>query len=73
MPADPLSFNIACLPAVRFSICYTCLYGVSLSAVPAGMVMLHYRSGLLVGTSLSAMPVGVCLTIGHTFWGGASL
>ena len=54
-----------------------CWYGVSLSAMPAGVV-LHYRSFLLFGTSLSAMPVGVvphfrscllvwCLTIGHVF------
>ena len=64
-----LSFNIACELALCFSICYTCWYGVSLSAVSAGMVS-HYQPCLLVwliikdhafwfGTSLSAMPVGV--------------
>ena len=36
------SLNIACLLALSFSICYTCWYGVSLSAVSAGMVS-HYQ------------------------------
>ena len=69
MPADLLSLNIACLLGMCFSICYTCWYGVSLSAVPAGMEP-HYQSCLLAwcfikghafwfGTSLSAIPVGV--------------
>ena len=66
----------ACWPFVTqycmsagFSICYTCWYGVSLSAVSSGMVA-HYQPCLLVwcfirghafwfGTSLLAMPVGV--------------
>ena len=59
------SLNIA----LCFSICYTCWFGVSLSAVSAGIVS-HYRLCLLVwwiiighafwfGTSLSAMPVGL--------------
>ena len=38
MPADLLSLKITCLLALCFSICYTCWYGVSLSAVSAGMV-----------------------------------
>ena len=80
-----LSLNIACLLALGFSVCYTCWYGVSLSAVSAGMVP-HYQPCPLAwcliighafwfGTSLSAMPVGVvwCLTIGSAFWCGASL
>ena len=69
MPADLLPLNIAFLLALCFSICYTCWYGVSLSAVSAGMVS-HLQPYLLVwcfilghvfsfGTSLSAMPVGV--------------
>ena len=69
MPADLLSPNIACLLALCVSTCYTCWYVVSLSAVPAGVV-LHYRSCLLVwyitichgcwcGISLSDMHVGV--------------
>ena len=69
MPSDLLPLNIVCLMALCFSICYTCWYGVSLSAVSAGMVS-HYQPCLLVwcfiidhafwfGTSLSAMPVGV--------------
>ena len=70
IPADLLSLNIACLLALCFSICYTCWYGVSLSAVPAGMVshyqpclLLHYRLCLLVWY----------LTISHACWCGASL
>ena len=66
---DLLSLNIACMLALCFSICYTCWYGVSLSAVSAGLVSL-YQPCLLVlcfikghafsfGVSLSAMPVGV--------------
>ena len=69
MPTDLLSLNIACLLVLCLSICYTCWYGVSLSAVSAGMVS-HYQPCLLVwwifighafwfGTALSAMPVGV--------------
>ena len=83
MHADLLSLNIACLLALCFSICYTCWYGVSLSALSAGMVS-HYQLCLLVWcfiighafwfvTSLSDMQVGGCLTIGHAFWCGASL
>ena len=62
MPTDFLSLNIACLLALCFSICYTCWYGISLSAVPA-CVVLHYRSCLLV----------VYLAISHACWEGASL
>ena len=36
-----------CLLALCFSICYTCWYGVSLSAVSAGIVS-HYQPCLLV-------------------------
>ena len=71
MSADLLSLNIACLLALCFSICYTCWYGVSLSAVSAGTVS-HYQPCLLVwcltisrvswyGVSLSAVPAGVVL------------
>ena len=60
-----------------------CLYGVSLSAMPAGIVC-HYQPCLLAwcfiighafwfGTSLSAMPVGVVPHYSHTFWCGESL
>ena len=59
-----------------------CWYGVSLSAVPAGVV-LHIGHTFWFGTSLSAVPVSVvphyrscllvwCLTVGHVFWCGAS-
>ena len=84
MPVDLLSLNSACLLALCFSICYTYWYGVSLSAVSAGMVS-HHQPCLLVWcfvishafwvvTSLSAMPVGVVPhCIGHTFWCVASL
>ena len=58
MSADLLSLNIACLLALCFSICYTCWYGVSLSAVSVGVV-LHIGHTFWFGTSLSAMPVGV--------------
>ena len=65
MSADLLSLNIACLLALCFSICYTCLtisrvcwYDVSLSSVPTGMV-LHIGHTFWFGTSLSAMSVGV--------------
>ena len=62
MPADLLSLNIACLLALCFSICYTCWYGVSLSAMSAGIVS-HYQPCLLVW----------CLIIGRVFWFGTSL
>ena len=42
-----LSFNIACLLALCFSICYTCWYGVSRSAVSADIVS-YYQPCLLV-------------------------
>ena len=66
------------------SICYTCWYGVSLSAVSADMVS-HYQPYLLVwcfvishacwcGASLYRSYLLVCcLTVGHVFWCGASL
>ena len=50
------------LLALRFSICYTCWYGVSLSAVLA-VVVNHYRSCLLVWY----------IYISIVFWCGASL
>ena len=62
MPADVLPLNPAYLLSLCFSICHTCWYGDSLSAVPAGMVP-HYQPYLLVW----------CLTIGNAFWCGASL
>ena len=62
MPADLLSLNIVCLLALCISICYTCWYGVSLSAVSAGMVY-HYQQCLLVW----------CFFIDHTFWFCTSL
>ena len=54
----PLSLIIAFLLELCFSMCYTCWYGVSLSAAPAGVV-LHIGHTFWFGTSLSAMPVGV--------------
>ena len=62
MHADLLSLNIACLLALCFSISYTYWYGVSLSAVPAGM-MFYYQPCLL----------SWCFIIGHVFWFGTSL
>ena len=62
MPSDLLSLNIACLLALCFSICYTCWYGVSLSAVSASIVS-HYQPCLLVW----------CFIIGHVFWFGTAL
>ena len=64
MPAGLLSLKITCLVAMCFSIsiCYTCWYDVSLSAVSAGVVN-HYRSCLLVWY----------ITISHACWCGASL
>ena len=44
MPADLLSLNIACLLALCFSSCYNGWYGVSLSAVSAGMVLAISRT-----------------------------
>ena len=62
IPADILPLNIACLMALCFSFCYTCWYGVSLSAVSAGLVS-HYKPCLLVW----------CLIISCARWYGASL
>ena len=52
----------------RLTISRVCWYDVSLSAMPAGVV-LHYRPCLSFGTSLLCMPVGVVprLCPGHTF------
>ena len=64
MPADLLSLNIACLLAVCFSICYTCWYGVSLSALPAGMES-HYQPCLIpgrVGQSVTCLATDASLT-----------
>ena len=56
-----------------FSICHTCWYGVSLSAVPAG-VMPHYRPYLLMWyLNISPAVLMWCLSVGHAFWCGASL
>ena len=54
MPADLLPLIHVCLLVLCISICHTCLYGVSLSAVPAG-VESHYSPCLLVW----------CLIISH--------
>ena len=65
------------------TISHACWYGVSLSAMPAGVV-LHYRAFFWFGTSLTAMHIGVvpfyrpcllgwCNTVGHVFWCGPSL
>ena len=48
MPANLLPLNPAYLLVLCFSICYTCLYGVSLWAVPARTVA-HYKP---LGTEL---------------------
>ena len=83
MPADLLPLNPACLLALCFSICHTCWYGASLSAVLGGVVP-HCRLCFWRGASLSAVPAGVvphyrschlvwCLIISHTCWFGASL
>ena len=69
---------ILCLTISRF-----CWYGISLSAMPAGVV-LHNRSCLLVWYPTISHEKGVvphyrqcllvwCLTVGHVFWCGASL
>ena len=64
-----------------FSICHTCWYGVSILAVPAG-VMSHYRPYLLmwclnISTAVLMWCLSIghafCLSIGHAFWCGASL
>ena len=56
-----------------FSICHTCWYGVSLSAVPAG-VMPYYRPYLLMWClNISPAELVWCLSVGHAFWCGASL
>ena len=59
MPADLLPLIPACLLVLCISIClcHTCVYDVSLSAVPA-VVEPHYRPCLLVW----------CLIISHAFW-----
>ena len=73
MLAGSLPLNPACKLVLCFSICHTCWYGVSLSAVPAG-VMPHYRSYLLMWClNISPAVLVWCLSIGHAFWCGASL
>ena len=62
MAVNLLPLNLACLPALCFSIRHTCWYGVSLTVLPAGVVP-HYQQCMLVW----------CLTIGHVFWCCASL
>ena len=57
-----LSLNFAWLLALCFYICYTCWYGVSLSAGSAGIVS-HYQPCLLVWW----------INISHACWCGASL
>ena len=73
MLAGSLSLNPACLLALCFSICYTCWYGTSLSAVPAG-VMPHYRPYILMWClNISPAVLVWCLSKGHAFWCGASI
>ena len=66
--------NIAFLLALCFSICYTCWYDVSLSAVSAGMVS-HYQPCLLVWCFIiyRSCFFGWYITIIHACWCGASL
>ena len=83
MPSDLLPLNPACLLALYFSICHTCCYGVSLSAVPAGVVP-QYRPYFLVwcltiSRACCVMPhyrpclLVWCLIISHACWYAASL
>ena len=73
MLAGSLPLNPACELVLCFPICHTCWYGVSLSAVPAG-VMPHYRPYLLMCClNISPAVLVWCPSIGHAFWCGASL
>ena len=73
MLAGSLPLNLACKLVLCFSICHTCWYGVSLSAVPAG-VMPHYRPYLLMWClNISPAELVWCLSVGHAFWCGVSL
>ena len=68
LPLDPTCELVLC-----FSICHTCCYGVSLSAMPAG-VMPHYRPYLLMRClNISPSVLVWFLNIGNAFWCGASL
>ena len=62
MPVNHLPLNPACMIKWGFSICHTCMCGVSLSAMSA-VVVPHYRSCLLACS----------LIIGHIFWCGTLL
>ena len=56
-----------------FSICHTCWYGVSLSAVPSG-VMPHFRPYFPMWfLNISPAVLVWCHSIFHAFWCGASL
>ena len=74
MHVDILPLNPACLLVLCFSICHTCWYSISLSAMPA-CVIPHYRQLLLVRclTIRCACCWGALLYIGYAFWCGASL
>ena len=73
MLAGSLPLNAACYLVLCFSICQTCWYGVSQSAVPAG-VMPYYRPYLLMWClNISPAVLVWCLSICHAFWCGASL
>ena len=82
MPADLLPLIPACLLVLCISICHTCLYDVSRSAVPAGVLTIGHA--FWCDASLSAMPSGVLshhrprllvwyLIINRAHWCGASL
>ena len=65
--AGYLPLNPACELCCAY-ICHTCWYGVSLSAVPAG-VMPHYRPYLLMWClNISPAVLVWCLSIDHAFW-----
>ena len=56
-----------------FSICHTFWYGVSLSAVSAGVIP-HYMPYLLMWClNISPAVLVWCLSVGHAFWCGSSL
>ena len=84
MAADFLPLNPACLLVLCFSICHTYFYGVSLSAVPVGLMPHYIGQAFWCDVTLSAMSSGVLshprlrllvwsLIINHAHWCGASL
>ena len=70
-PLNHLPLNLACVLVLCFSICHTCMRGVSLSSVPDGVLPHYWPCGVV--PHYQACVLLRCLSVGNAFWFDVSL